>query len=30
LHLVPAKAFVEQVGRTLGARKPRSDDERPV
>jgi integrase len=31
LNLVPAKAFVEQVGRTLGARKLReSDDERPV
>lgn len=31
LNLVLAKAFVEQVGRTLGARKPRaSDDERPV
>jgi len=31
LNLVLAKAFVEQVGRTLGARKPReSDKERPV
>jgi integrase len=31
LHLVLAKAFVEQVGRTLAARKPReSDDVRPV
>jgi integrase len=31
LNLVLAKAFTEQVGRTLGARKPReSDDERPV
>jgi integrase len=31
LHLVLAKAFVEQTGRTLGARKPReSDDKRPV
>ena len=31
LNLVLAKAFVEQVGRTVGARKPReSDDERPV
>jgi integrase len=31
LNLVLAKAFLEQVGRTLGARKPReSDKERPV
>ena len=31
LNLVLAKTFVEQVGRTLGARKPReSDDVRPV
>jgi hypothetical protein len=31
LNLVLAKAFVEQVGRTLGVRKPReSDDVRPV
>ncbi|GIM90070.1 hypothetical protein [Paractinoplanes toevensis] len=31
LNLVLAKAFAEQVGRTLGARKPReSDNERPV
>ncbi|MFC7535356.1 tyrosine-type recombinase/integrase [Actinoplanes sp. GCM10030250] len=31
LDLVLAKAFEEQLGRTLGARKPReSDDERPV
>ena len=31
LNLVLAKAFVEQVGRTLSARRPReSDDERPV
>lgn len=31
LDLVLAKMFVEQVGRTLGARKPREgDDERPV
>ena len=31
LNLVLAKAFVEQVGRNLGARKPReSDKERPV
>jgi hypothetical protein len=31
LNLVLAKAFTEQVGRTLGVRKPReSDDERPV
>jgi len=31
LNLVLAKAFVEQVGWTLGARKPReSDKERPV
>jgi len=31
LNLVLAKAFVEQIGRTLGARKPReSDKERPV
>jgi integrase len=30
-NLVLAKAFAEQTGRTLGARKPReSDDERPV
>jgi hypothetical protein len=31
LNVVLAKAFVEHVGRTLGARKPcESDDERPV
>ena len=31
LHIIVAKAFEEQIGRTLGARKPReSDEERPV
>lgn len=31
LHIVLAKAFEEQIGRTLGARRPRErDDERPV
>jgi integrase len=31
LHIIVAKAFEEQIGRTLGARKPReSDEERPI